>query len=124
MPDLDTSNKETAYVCGRIFAVLERIQWHALGETNATIRDRYFSSASTTPGLAFGRLMNLTQKHLSKIKGEKPGLYVNLDRELQALCKDIEDKEFPATFRLEEQGAFALGYYHQKNKKIDDKEGE
>lgn len=120
MPELDPENKDTAYVCGKIFAVLERIQWHALGETNANIRDRFFSSASTTPGLAFGRLLSLAQKHLSKIKTEKPGLYVNLDRELQELCKKIEESEFPATFRLEEQGAFALGYYHQKNRKNDE----
>ena len=124
MNELDPANKEIAYVCGRVFAVLERIQWHTLGETNANIRDRFFSSASTTPGLAFGRLMNLAQKHLSKLKGEKPGLAVNLDRELQALFKEIAGKSFPTVFRLEEQGAFALGYYHQKNKKVTEEEKE
>lgn len=120
MEKLDEKNKGTAYVCGRLFAVLESIQWFALGDTNAGIRERYFSSASTTPGLAFGRLMKLSQHHLSKLKGEKPGLAVNLDKDLQELCASIEGSQFPATFRLEEQGAFALGYYHQKNKKYNE----
>ncbi len=116
----DGKNQETAYLFGSIFAVLESIQWYALGETNASVRERFFSSACTTPGLAFGRLMNLTQKHLSKLKGEKPGLAIVLDRELQELCAKIEGPTLPAAFRLEEQGAFALGYYHQKNRKYSD----
>lgn len=125
MEKLDENNKETAYIFGRIFSVLESIQWFALGETNAGIRERHFSSEATTPGLAFGRLMNLAQKHLTKLKSDKPGLAVNLDRELNELCAKIPGPTLPATFRLEEQGSFALGYYHQKNKKyVQDKEQE
>ncbi len=125
MEKLDEHNKEAAYIFGRIFSVLESIQWFALGETNAGIRERHFSSAATTPGLAFGRLMNLAQKHLTKLKSDKPGLAVNLDRELNELCAKIPGPTLPATFRLEEQGSFALGYYHQKNKKYNhDKEEE
>lgn len=103
-----------AYVCGQIFAKLESIQYAALGERNAGIRERYFTYAMTVPAAAFGRLFNLNSKHFTKLKGEKPGLAVNLDKELQDLCKDIDIRAFPAAFSLEEQGQFAIGYYHQK----------
>jgi len=107
-------NKPIAYVCGQIFAVLESIQRAALGKTNAGIRERYFSFAMTSPSPAFGRLFSLSSKHFTKLKGEKPGLAVVLDKALQELCKDIKIEEFPSTFTLEEQGQFAIGYYHQR----------
>ena len=110
---LDPENKDTAYVSGKVFAVLESIQRAALGKTNAGIRERFFAAASTTPASAFGRLLKNAQNHLTKLKGEKPGLAVVLDKELQALVADIN--ELPAIFSLEEQGQFAIGYYHQKN---------
>ena len=110
---LDHGNKDTAYICGRIFAVLESVQRAALGKNiNAGIRERFFTFASTNPSPAFGRLMKMSQNHLSKIKGEKPGLAVILDKNLQELFCKIS--EFPAIFSLEEQGQFAIGYYHQK----------
>ncbi len=110
---LDNSNSSTAYISGRIFCTLESIQRAALGDNiNAGIRERFFSSASMTPAAAFGRLMKMSQNHLSKLKGEKPGLAVTLDKELQSLVSKIDS--FPILFTLEEQGKFAIGYYHQK----------
>jgi len=112
---LAKNGKPAAYICGQLFAALESIQREALGkEINAGIRERYFTFAMTTPSSAFGRLFNLSSKHFTKLKGEKPGLAVVLDKELQDLCKDIKIEEFPAAFTLEEQGQFAIGYYHQK----------
>lgn len=107
-------NRPVAYVCGQIFAKLESIQYAALGDRNAGIREKYFTYAMTTPAAAFGRLFNLHSKHFTKLKGEKPGLAVTLDKELQELCKDIDINSFPQLFQLEEQGQFAIGYYHQK----------
>ena len=106
--------KPIAYVCGELFAKLESIQHAALGDKNAGIREKYFTYAMTTPAAAFGRLFNLSSKHFTKLRHEKPGLAVKLDKELQGLCKGIEIEKFPAMFRLEEQGQFAIGYYHQK----------
>lgn len=106
--------KPIAYVCGQIFAKLEHIQYKALGDRNAGIREKYFTYAMTTPAAAFGRLFNLNSKHLTKLKGEQPGAAVNLDKELQELCKDVDILKFPQQFLLEEQGQFAIGYYHQK----------
>lgn len=112
MAQLDKENKSALYQCGRLFAVLESAQYAALGETNAGLRDRFFSAAATTPSLAFGRILKMNQNHLSKLRKEKPGLAVDLDKQVQAICANI--KEFPATATLEEQGAFALGYYHER----------
>lgn len=110
---VDDKNDNVAYVCGRMFCVIENIQRAALGKTNAGVRERYFASASTTPSSAFGRLLKMSQNHLTKLKGDKPGLVVIFDKELQELFVKVND--FPATFRLEDQGRFALGYYHQKH---------
>ncbi|MDD2734991.1 MAG: type I-C CRISPR-associated protein Cas8c/Csd1 [Desulfuromonadaceae bacterium] len=106
--------KPIAYICGQIFAKLEHIQYKALGDRNAGIREKYFTYAMTTPAAAFGRLFNLNSKHLTKLKSEQPGTAVNLDKELQTLCGEIDILKFPQQFLLEEQGQFAIGYYHQK----------
>lgn len=114
--------RPVAYICGQIFAKMESIQHAALGQRNAGIREKYFTYAMTTPAAAFGRLFNLSSKHFTKLKHEKPGLAVNLDKELQDLCREIDPEKFPqiipAMFRLEEQGQFAIGYYHQKQKQF------
>lgn len=115
---MEDGSKPVAYICGQIFAKLESIQYAALGDRNAGIRERYFTYAMTSPAAAFGRLFNLNSKHFTKLKGDKPGLAVNLDKELQELCKDIDIERFPATFSLEEQGQFAIGYYHQRQKQF------
>lgn len=116
MAALDESNDNIAYTCGRLFAVLESIQYHALGgDINAGIRERFFSFASTMPSTAFGRLMKMTQHHLSKIRGEKPGLAVNLDKKLGELMSRVEGTRLPPVFSLEDQASFAIGYYHQRH---------
>ena len=112
-------NKPVAYVCGQIFAKLESIQYAALGDRNAGIRERYFTYAMTSPAAAFGRLFDLNSKHYKKLKNEKPGLAINLDKELQNLVKDIDINKLPATFSLEEKGQFAIGYYHQRQAQFD-----
>jgi CRISPR-associated protein Csd1 len=116
MAAIDELNNDIAYICGRLFAVLESIQYHALGENvNAGIRERFFSFASTMPSTAFGRLMKMTQHHLAKIRGEKPGLAVHLDKRLGDLMSRVEGTRFPPVFSLEDQASFAIGYYHQRH---------
>ncbi|MBM4168425.1 MAG: type I-C CRISPR-associated protein Cas8c/Csd1 [Ignavibacteria bacterium] len=119
MPDQNGSDQNVAYVCGQIFAVLESIQYFAMGSNiNAPIRQRFFSSASTTPSTAFARLCKLAQHHLSKIRGENYGLFVNLDKSLQELMAKVGGTRFPAVFTLEDQASFAIGYYHQRQKEF------
>ena len=115
---IQEGDRPVAYVCGQIFAKMESIQYAALGDKNAGIRERYFTYAMTSPASAFGRLCNLNSKHFTKLKSDKPGLAVTLDKELQELCNDIDIQSFPATFSLEQQGQFAIGYYHQRQEQF------
>ncbi|MBN2143767.1 MAG: type I-C CRISPR-associated protein Cas8c/Csd1 [Candidatus Aureabacteria bacterium] len=119
---LDPANENPAYVAGQIFAKIESIQYAALGDRNSGIREKYFSYAMTAPLAAFGRLFNLNAKHFTKLKSDKPGLAVNLDKELQALVGKIEIAKLSATFSLEQQGQFAIGYYHQKERQFNKSE--
>lgn len=116
---IEKGDRPVAYVCGQIFAKLESIQYAALGDRNAGIRERYFTYAMTSPSSAFGRLFNLNSKHFTKLKSDKLGLAVTLDKELQKLIKDVDIQTFPATFSLKEQGQFAIGYYHQRQAQFD-----
>ena len=114
--DMTTVNeecKDPAYLCGRLLAQLNSIQWYALGDINATIVDRYYGTASTAPASVFGRLLRGVQPHLATIRqksGARRAFY--LDRELATLLNDL--KEIPTLLTLKQQGLFALGYYHQK----------
>ena len=123
---LDKQNDNIAYLSGRLFAVFEQVQRAALGKgVNATIRDRFYDSASTRPNTVMGPLFRLSNHHLSKLYKDMPGLAVFFDKLLNEITELITTKEkaFPATFSLDEQSLFAVGYYHQKvytyNKKED-----
>ncbi len=112
--ELDFENTAPAYLCGRLFSLIEGIQRAALGkDVNAGVRERFFAAASSSPSPAFGRLMRNMQNHLTKVRQEKPGLAVILDTEVTDLCAKING--FPLILTLEQQGQFALGYYHQKH---------
>ncbi|MCH9692858.1 MAG: type I-C CRISPR-associated protein Cas8c/Csd1 [Gammaproteobacteria bacterium] len=110
---LDTDNTEPGYLLGRLFAALESVQQLALGDkVNATIRDRYYGSASATPAIVFPVLVRNAQHHLSRLRKDKRGMAVNLEK----LLNEIVDKlptSFPKSLRIESQGRFAIGYYHQ-----------
>lgn len=108
---LDNQNRDTSYLLGRTFAVLERIHQEAIN-SKETLGSRFFGSASTTPRAIFGLLIRNAQYHLMKIKNEKTGLFINLDKQLTSLLAKI--RSFPTTLTLEKQAEFALGYYYQK----------
>lgn len=107
---LDTANPGVGYRLGRLFAVLEKIQKEANPGINATIRDRYYAAASSSPVTVFGRLMTLKNHHLSKL--DSPGRRINLERLIGEIVSAIRD--FPAHLNLDDQGRFAIGYYHQR----------
>ncbi|RJG12183.1 type I-C CRISPR-associated protein Cas8c/Csd1 [Pseudomonas cavernicola] len=110
---LDKEASNPGYRLGRLFAVLESAQRSALGtQVNATIRDRYYGAASATPTSIFPMLLRNTQNHLAKVRKEKPGLAHNLEREIGEIIDGL-DSQFPRNLKLEDQGRFAIGYYHQ-----------
>ena len=112
---LDEKNDNNAYLLGRLFAVLERIQSSAIKGANASITDRYFGSASTVPYSVFPRLLAGSKNHLAKIRKKMPGYAVNLDKDLTAIIGKLP-ASFPKHFSIESQGRFTIGYYHQREK--------
>jgi CRISPR-associated protein Csd1 len=100
-----------AYVLGRLFAVLEKVQQEAIGSMNASIKDRYFTSACATPASVFPVLLRLSQHHIAKAEFGHAS-----DRRIQDLLNllDIEHSPFPSHLTLDEQGLFILGYYQQR----------
>lgn len=107
---LDLNNKNQAYLCGRLFAVLEKIQQEAYGNNlNRTIKDSYFSSAASKPSLALPKLLVLAQNHLKKLS---EGKTVFFNRTIQEIIDGLNG-EFPDTLLLDDQGRFMIGYYQQ-----------
>ena len=106
---LDRERNDIGYVLGRLFAVLEKTQSEANPSLNATIGDRYFGSASSTPIAVFGTLMRLSPHHLSKLEYE--GRAVHLKWEIGQILDKCQ--KFPNHLNLEQQGLFAIGYYHE-----------
>ena len=108
---LDLDNKNQGYLCGRLFAVLEKIQENAQPGINATIKDRYYGAASSTPVTVFGRLLNLTNHHLTKLGSGSKTYY---EKTIQDIMTGISSNGLPAHLSLDDQSRFAIGYYHQR----------
>ena len=110
---LDKENNNQGYLCGRLFAVLDNLQFAANGQDS--IRSSYMNAASTTPSTVFSTILKLSNNHYGKLAKDKKGLanfFDNQKKEIMAMLQ-----EFPATLELNDQGRFFLGYYHQKNYK-------
>jgi len=118
---LDPINTNVAYRTGRLFAALEKIQEEANPGINATIRDRYYGAASSSPITVFPRLLSLKNSHLKKLN---EGRKIYFEKLIGVIISEI--KSFPANLSLNEQANFAVGYYHQRQdfftKKTDSEE--
>ena len=130
---LNEESNNRAYVLGRLFAALEKTQRDANPGINSTIKDRYFTSACTTPSSVFPTLFRLYENHIAKVRKSEngKGIAVNDDKLVGGLMNklDVEENPVPAHLLLNDQSVFVLGYYHQvqwfftpKNKKQDSKE--
>ena len=108
------------YLLGRLFSILEALQEKANPGINATIRDKYFSSASATPATVFPTLIRLSQAHLKKLDG---GWRIYFDRQIGEILGQISTN-YPSRLSLQDQGVFQLGYYHQTQKRFTKKEAE
>lgn len=111
---LDKNNTNTAYRLGRLFAVLEKTQRdaHKPAKLNSTIKDNFYSSASTTPRTVFPKLLKLAQFHIQKVKRMNEGRDWGAETRIAGIMQEIY--EFPAHLNLDDQGLFAIGYYHQR----------
>ena len=106
---LDKNNSNAAYLCGRLFAVLEKIQRDASGgDLNRTIKDSFFSSACAMPATVFPKLIMLSKNHISKLD------YANYwNKLIGSIVDSLDGGEFPKSLSLDEQGKFIVGYYQQ-----------
>ena len=115
---LDKRNTNQGYLCGRLFAVLDRIQEDANGISN--IRERYMNAASSTPSSVFATILNLSSHHLENLSNE--GKKVFYEKLKQEIIDKISSDGFPAHLDLQDQGRFFVGYYHQRQDFFNKKE--
>jgi len=120
MTDLDEGNTNIAYLCGRLLAQLDYIQQQALGKVNATISDRFYGMASTSPAVVFPRLIKGATHHLATIRSKQNSPSNSYASSLSFAEKNLGKitsslTSFPTILTLEEQGRFSLGYLFQKN---------
>jgi len=106
---LDKENNNQGYLCGRLFAVLDKIQEEA--NNQHTIRERYMNSASSTPAAVFATILNLSSHHSEKLN---EGRNVFFEKLKQEIIDKIDANGFPAHLDLQDQGRFFVGYYHQR----------
>jgi len=102
---------EPAYQLGRLLAVLEAAQYAALGRVNASIVDRYYGAASATPARVFGTLLRNARNHVSDALKRGKGKWI--EARLNEIMSKL-DPNLPKTLKLEDQGRFAVGYYHER----------
>lgn len=114
--DINEESEYLPYVLGRIFSIYEQIQLGAIPNINTTIKDKYFTSASTTPARIFPILGDLAAKHMRKA-WKSEGLKIKLDKVLGTLTQKVGD-HYPSRLSLEERGAFQLGYYFENQKRF------
>ena len=107
---LDKNNTNQGYLCGRLFAVLDKIQEDA--NNQHSIRERYMNSASSTPAAVFATILNLSNHHIENLKNEGRKIY--FEKLKQEIMSKIDADGFKAQLDLQDQGRFFIGYYHQR----------
>ena len=122
MPEMESLNlnpklegqEKAAYHCGRLLAELEAVQRSALGNINASLVDRYYGAASSTPAKAFSPLFRGVQSHLGKLRKNAPGINKLREEHLEEIMSHFNEGKLPNTLNVGSQAIFALGYYHQR----------
>lgn len=107
---LDKENNNQGYLCGRLFAVLDKIQEEA--NNQHSIRERYMNSASSTPAAVFSTILNLSNHHVENLKNEGRKIY--FEKLKQEIISKIDADGFRPQLDLQDQGRFFIGYYHQR----------
>ena len=106
---LDKENNNQGYLCGRLFAVLDKIQEEA--NKISSIRERYMNAASSTPSAVFATILNLSVHHSEKLE---EGRRIYFEKLKQEILDKVSADGFPTHLDLQDQGRFFVGYYHQR----------
>jgi CRISPR-associated protein Csd1 len=122
---LDIENREPGYLLGRLFAVYERIQTAALGNLNASIKDKFYGAAASQPRKIFPILNKGSGPHLSKVGKDRKGYQITLERKIAEIMGAMSPgaDPFPSQLPDRQQGLFALGYYHQRSESFSKNNG-
>lgn len=107
---LSATDTSQGYLLGRLFCLLELAEEAATRGSNLTLRNRYYSIASSTPAAVFPHLMRLKNYHLAMI--DDKGQETDFDTSIAEILSELQ--EFQVHLSLEDQGRFAVGYYHQR----------
>ena len=106
---LDKDNNNQGYLCGRLFAVLDKIQEDA--NNISSIRERYMNAASATPSAVYATILNLSVHHSEKLE---EGRRIYFEKLKQEILDKVSANGFPTHLDLQDQGRFFVGYYHQR----------
>lgn len=117
---LDKSNTNQGYLCGRLFAVLDKIQVDANG--GSSIRERLRIVANTEAGVALAAFIYLSSHHMEKLSNQRKKIF--FEKMKQEIMDKIPASGFPPHLDLQDQGRFFIGYYHQKQEFFTKKEEE
>ncbi|WP_331735914.1 type I-C CRISPR-associated protein Cas8c/Csd1 [Streptomyces sp. NBC_00057] len=117
MPQLDKDSTDPAYLCGRLFAVLESVQDEALPDINTTLRDKYFSAAVAAPSITLRRLFADSGAHFKRLRRDKPAARHALEKRLFEIYSKVSD-DLPGHLTDVQQGRFIIGYSHQRHEDL------
>ncbi|MFJ2937051.1 type I-C CRISPR-associated protein Cas8c/Csd1 [Streptomyces sp. NPDC087219] len=117
MPQLDKDSEDPAYLCGRLFAVLESVQEAALPDINTTLRDKYFSAAVVGPGVTLRRLFTDSGAHFKRLRRDRAAAHKALEKRLFEIYSKVSD-DLPGHLTDVQQGRFIIGYAHQRHDDI------
>lgn len=115
-------NIHPAYVCGRLLALHDTLQFLTFkivddAEVNSTVADRYYTLMMNSPATGLGKVLDLGRKHLSKLRrSKKPQANSTGEWITRRIC-ELEEQlggEPPKLFDLHDKARFALGFYHEK----------
>lgn len=113
--EMNPENQSSGYLLGRLFAVLERTQLAALGEVNASIRDKYIGAAATTPARVFSTLLRGYEVHISALRKKNKGLAIKFDREMNEIVSRLSSVSpvLPKTLDADEQAEFYIAFHQE-----------
>lgn len=116
MPTLDRDSSDPAYLCGRLFAVLEHIQASALPDLNTTLRDKHFRTAATAPNATLTHLRIDANAHFKRLRRDNKAAAVGLERRLGEIAARFLD-DMPSHLTPVQQGRFVIGYEHERTER-------
>ena len=116
--DPDQPNTHPAYVCGRLLALHDALQWRTFEtarepQPNSNVGDRYYTLMMNSPAIGWAKVSDLGRKHLKKLRKLDERRADNFTRRICELTEQLGG-EPPKLFNLHDKARFALGFYHEK----------